>query len=277
MTSMTSCGASFRMIANEQDSLMAPYGIPNSVDTVDVCESWTGADYQYQATAIGSSDEDPVLVDSVQTTTYQNGLVTGYTPAGNPAAPASSVGATAFDFLFADNSTRQASYDYPYYGVSSPDPAACLQPPCPLASRAINPPAVNITTPSMNTALPPFTRHGLTRVGIRALVDNSEELTPSPEGFRRFRTVFRGETITRSIDPRTQLLVAEETSSSTDTMKVVHTWIAVPGGFVRDHSDFVTVELIDGKTLRSRSTISFQKVSVTDPAYALIKGPDLAR
>jgi hypothetical protein len=48
---MTSCGASFRMISSEEDSLMAPYGIPNTVDTVDVCEAWTGSDYAYQATA----------------------------------------------------------------------------------------------------------------------------------------------------------------------------------------------------------------------------------
>ena len=51
MASM-SCAASFRMIAVDSDSLMAPYGLPSVVDTVDVCEAWTGSDYTYQVPTI---------------------------------------------------------------------------------------------------------------------------------------------------------------------------------------------------------------------------------
>ncbi len=121
-----SCGASFRMVSSEQDDLMSQDGVPNTVDTVDVCEQWTGNDYAYQATAVGSSDNVPGFVDSVQTVTYQNGSAAGYTQSANAAAPASPVGSTAFDMLFADDPTRQASYDYPYYGISSPDPSTCV-------------------------------------------------------------------------------------------------------------------------------------------------------
>lgn len=122
----TSCGASFRMISTEEDTLMTPYGIANTVDTVDICETWTGSDYAYQATEVGSSDNIPELPDDIQTSTYENGYVTGYSGSGSPTATASSVGATAFDFLYADDATRQASYDYPYYGVASPDPTVVL-------------------------------------------------------------------------------------------------------------------------------------------------------
>jgi len=260
------------MIANEDDSLMSQYGIPNSVDTVDVCESWSGSDYQYQAVAVGSSDNDPALVDSVQTITYQAGYATGYTPAGNAAAPSTSVGATAFDLLYADNSTRQASYDNPYYGMSSPDPAACLQPPCPLMSR-VAPSRVELNGPSKDLNVGQFTRHGLTRVGIRALLDNAEEIAPSSQGYRRFRSFFRGDTIIRSIDPVTQLLVGEEISSGAGTMRITHQWIAVPGGYVRSRSQYVNDELLDGKKYHSTGTIAFENVSITDPAYPTLIGP----
>lgn len=122
------CGAAFRMITSEQDSLMAPYGIGFTSDTVDVCESWTGSDYTYTATGAGSSDNVPGFASEVQSAEYQSGYITGYASDGSAATQPVSAGGTSFDFLYADDATRQASYDYPYYGVSSPDPSACIVP-----------------------------------------------------------------------------------------------------------------------------------------------------
>ncbi|HST08151.1 MAG TPA: hypothetical protein VLJ83_08255, partial [Gemmatimonadaceae bacterium] len=70
LQSMTSCGASFRVITDETDSLMAAYGIATTSDTVDVCESWTGSDYDYQVSGAGSSDNVPGFADTVQTVAY---------------------------------------------------------------------------------------------------------------------------------------------------------------------------------------------------------------
>ena len=285
---MSSCGASFRMISTEQDDLMTPYGIPNTVDTVDVCEAWTGSDYAYQATAIGSSDNVPGFVDSVQTITYQSGNVTGYTQSANAAAPASPVGASSFDMLYADNSTRQASYDYPYYGISSPDPATCIQPPCPVQSLNTTArltdgtttpgdatTASNAPTPSASgNVVPQFAKHGLLRRGVRALVDDADEIARSKEGYRRFRVVHKGETIVRSIDPKTQLLMAEESDGPADTMFTTHVWTQVAGGYVRNHSDFETVEQVNGKRLRSRTRVAFQKVRISDPAFPALRSID---
>ncbi len=280
VAAITSCGASFRMITEEQDSLMAPYGIPNSVDTVDTCEAWTGSDYQYQATAIGSSDDVQPFVDSVQTTIYQSGYVTGYTPSGSPSAPATSVGSTAFDMLYASSSLRQASYDYPYYGVSSPDPSACLKPPCPIFMRATSDRALPTSSrpASASASAPPaFAKHGLSRLGIRALVDDAEELSPSGNGDRRFRSVGTNETIIRSIDPKTQLLVAEESATSTDTLRTTHFWTAVKGGYVREHSVIQSVEQINGRRIKNQATITFQGVRINDVAFPSLVGPDVSR
>lgn len=149
-----SCDASFRLITAETDSLMTPYGIATSVDTADVCESWTGSDYAYQATRVGSSDDIPGYADTIRTVVYTNGTATGYDANGGVASNSVSTQGNAFDFLYADNATRQASYDYPYYGVASPAPGGCTSPPCPVVSLNIPVPA------SGNTGEYYGTRHG---------------------------------------------------------------------------------------------------------------------
>ena len=270
LASLAGCGASFRMITEDVDSLMTPYGLPASIDTIDVCETWTGNDYSYQGTAVGSSDDVPPFVDSVQTTIYQNGYVTGYTQLGTPAAPATPVGSTEFASINASSALIQASYDYPYYGVSSPAPDACTSPPCPIYQRLSG-------DLSSVAATPQFSRHGLSRHGIRALVDGAEEIAPSQNGNRRFRSFENNATIIRSIDPKTQLLVAEESAAPADSSEATHVWTQVPGGYVREHTDIQSVEHIGGKRIRNRTTIRFQRVQITDPAFGSVVGPDVTK
>ncbi len=275
---MSLCGASFRVISDETDSLMTPYGIGATSDTVDVCESWTGSDYDYQATGAGSSDNLPGFGDTVQTVTYQGGYVTGYTQSGAGASDPSSVGSTSFDFVRADDPTRQASYDDPYYGISSHDPTTCLQAPCPVTATlkaqqtAPRPSGVSAIVPfpvraSAGPADTVFTRHGLSRRGIRALVNGSEEITPSTGGYRRFRTITGNVTLVRSVDRVTQLLMAEESTSPEEIMTVSHKWTKVVGGYILDRSDYVSIETIDGKQVRSFGSIQLKNVRVSDPAY----------
>jgi hypothetical protein len=261
-----SCAVSFRMIATDSDELLAVYGIPATVDTIDVCETWTGSDYVYQATTAGSSDNVPGFADTVRTVTYQSGYVTGQDAADNTSAPASPVGATSFDFLQADAATRQASYDYPYYGISSPDPtpSSCVSPPCPVYSQS----AGASTTNTVQNA-EPFSRHGLRRRGFRALVDSSEELTRSTEGYRRFRTQNGNRTLTRLIDPTTELLVGETDVSPTDSARIRHTWRRAGNGYVRQHSDIESVDLIRGQWMRHQSRVEFKKIRVHDPTFVV--------
>jgi hypothetical protein len=284
LIAMTSCGASFRVISDETDSLMTPYGIGATSDTVDVCESWTGSDYDYQATGAGSSDNLPGFGDTVQTVTYQGGYVTGYTQSGGSASDPSPVGSTSFDFVKADDPTRQASYDDPYYGVSSHDPSTCLQAPCPTtmavkAQQAALPPSGALSpiplrlSASAGLSDTLFTRHGLSRRGVRALVNDSEEITPSAEGYRRFRTITGNVTLVRSIDRVTQLLMAEESTSPEETMTVSHKWTKVVGGYLLDRSDYLSIETIDGKQIRNFGSVQLKNVQVSDPAYPPLSLP----
>lgn len=260
---MVSCNASFRLITTATDSLLAPYGIATSVDTADICESWTGSDYAYQATGVGSSDNIPGYADTVQTVVYQNGAATGYAADGSAATAAVSTQGTSFDFLYADSATRQASYDYPYYGVGSPAPGGCTTPPCPVVERNVPLPARS-GTPGGG---PPLAFHGLSRRGVRALLANAQEIGRSPEGYRRFQTVQNGETHTYRVDPATELIMAEQSAGPTDTTDVRHSWQSVPGGNVRTRSDFATSEVVGGKRVRSFVTLIFQKVRISDPVF----------
>jgi len=273
--SMSSCGASFRAISNETDSLMAAYGIGTTVDTMDVCEMWGGSDYQFQAVAIGSSENLPGFTDTVQTVTYQSGYAAGYTQTGADASGPTSVGATAFDLVRADDETRQASYDDPYYGVSSHDPSTCLQPPC--AAMTVT---TNIQTSDAGKSSAPaqaslyiasdtlFSKYGIVRKGVRALVNDSQELPPSMRGYRRFKSVNGDRTIVRSVDPLTQLLMEEEITLPDEIMRITHTWVKVAGGYIKTRSAYVSAQKISGRTVTSFGSIDFQNVRISDPAYA---------
>lgn len=225
---MVSCNASFRLITTTTDSLLAPYGIATSVDTTDVCESWTGSDYAYQATGVGSSDNVPGYADTVQTVVYQNGAATRYAADGSAVTPAVSTQGSSFDFLYADNATRQASYDYPYYGIGSPAPGGCTKAPCPVVDRNV-PLSARTGSPRSDLGAPVQPYPGLTRRGVRMLLANAREIGRSAEGYRRFESVSSGETHIFSLDPATQLIMAEELAGATDTTEVRHSWQAVAG------------------------------------------------
>lgn len=270
LSGMSSCGASFRMISTDDDSLMAPYDIMRTVDTVDVCEDWTGSDYVYEARMMGSSD-NAEIVDDVQSVSYGSGYITGYNAWGGTTVASVEAGPTSFDFLNASEATRQASYDYPYYGVSSPD-AGCMGCVAPTSRSPVEPGDKSSTQSGVPAVA--FARHGLTRVAVRALVDGAEEIARSKEGLRRFRKTSPDETTIFSVHPQTQLVVAEEIAGRADTMTVRHAWRRVPGGYVRDRSDTEIVERIAGKRIRNRSLLVFQNVRIEDPRYSRLIGPE---
>ncbi len=265
LASMSSCGASFRMITTEDDSLMTEHGLSTAVDTLDICESWTGNDYVYQAVELGSSERIPGFEEDVQTVMYQSGYVNGYAATGELASQPSSVGPTAFDFLYADEPTRQASYDYPYYGVSSPDPSACIT--CLQIQSGNKPETSSAQTDTIG--VPKFKRHGIARLGVRALIDQSEEISPSIEGHRRFKMTTGAKTAVRAIHPLSQLLMSEEFAEPKGTMRVSHAWKRVPGGYVKDRSKYSSTEQIDGREIRGAGEIVFRNVRVADTRFSV--------
>lgn len=229
---------------------MAQYGDPPARDTVSVCQTWTGSDYVTRVDVLGSADWNATATDTVANVQYQSGTVAGYAKDGSPMGTMAS-GPTSFDFMVVDSASRQASIDDPYYALqSSGDGSTCVPNPnqaCPLSSTQSD---------------GKFTKHGLTRRGVRALVDNMAEIGRGTRGERRFRKLRGDEDVILSIDDQTQLLVAEETKAAKHSSKAVHTWVPTAGGFVHERTDIEDTDTIDGKKVTSRAVITFRDVVI---------------
>lgn len=261
------CGATFTMTVVEDDPLMVQYGIPTSTDTVEVCETWTGSDYDVRTRTVGSSENLPDFTDEVQHADYLGGSVTGYDQNGVVTATPSSVGSTAFDFVNADDATQQASYDDPYYGIYSGGGGgggSCVDPndpDCPPAQTS----RTRSASASIAVSARQFPKHGLSRRGVRALVDDADEITPPSPGRRRFRKLRGDEEVLLTLDRTTELLVEEEHRSSRGRMVVKHSWRKTGNGYVREQSDIESTEVIDERTFTSRATLLFSNVRIANP------------
>lgn len=265
----TNCGVSYTLTTYEMDSLMAQYDIPATYDTIAVCETWVGSDYSVRSTFVGSSESAFEQADSEPVVTYASGAVQGLNSNGTLVETANDVGPTSFDFMLADSSTVQASYDDPYYGVYSPggggdgfcaDTTQChatMQGRKPLGAA----PVAGGGLPTVADDTTRYRRHGLHRRGVRAMVDALDEIERSPEGYRRFRKVTPQGVVVLSVDPGTELLVAEEFRGNDGlVMKSRHSWQPVPGGFVKEKTELDDEEVVRGQTYRSHSTITFHDV-----------------
>lgn len=257
-TASDGCGASFTAVTTEQDSVLQAYGYPPTSDTVFVCETWTGSDYAVRTQLVGSSEFQRNVRDTVRTVNYQGGVVTGYDSLGAMTGGGAGllVGTnsptpTVFSFIGADSATVQASYDAPYYAISSPPSGTSIAP-------------VAATSPGHSQSVPPsFARHGLTRRGVRALLDPLLEIDRSAEGNRRFVKTLNGEETIYSVDSASELLVGEETKTANgDRIRTAHTWRRGVSGWVRAKSETVNEELVNGVLFKSYSVTTIANVQI---------------
>jgi hypothetical protein len=272
-----SCGASFRMVTYEEDSLAAQYGMPATQDTVDICETWTGSDYIHSAVTVGSSDNLVSVPDTVQIVTYANGVQSGLDAAGNDVNASQAAGSTLFDYMNADQATIQASYDDPYYGVGSgsntgpfcDDPTYCGG--GTNAKSPSNAPSLSAVSSPQDSAK--FSRHGLKRRGVRALVDDMEEIDPAPDGGRRFRKTRGTDEIILTVAPGTQLLVGEQARHENGTLtEARHTWRQSSTGWVKQRTDVYDDDIVHGHRVQNHAVIQFLNVQF-NPGATLEANP----
>jgi|SRR5689334_18642762 len=263
-----SCGASFRVTSYEEDSLAMSYNIPATQDTVDICETWTGSDYTHSVVIVGSSDNYVTSPDTVQIVTYANGVTSGLDAAGNSVDASQSSGSSLFDFMSADQATVQASYDDPYYGVASgtsagplcDDPTYCGSGGFSVKSAATTPSFSVVASSGDNGK---WKKHGLTRHGVRALVDDMDEIDAAPDGGRRFHKMRGGDEIILTVARATQLLIGEETRFANGAVtKVHHTWRQANGGWVKQRTDVDDVEVANGHRYQNHSVFEFSNVQI---------------
>ena len=259
------CGASFTAVTLDQDSLlMARFGGPPTVDTVTVCETWTGSDYVVTTKVLGSSEMSRGVRDTLRQLTYQSGGITGFdsTGLGITDGPVNvSNGATqptVFSLVGADSATQAASYDAPYYAIYAPaEGTETYYSLAPAASvRMAGSVAVTVDTTKR------YTRHGLSRRGVRALVEDADEIDRGPDGSRRFRKRKGPEETVYLVDPVTELLLGEDSDTPSGRAATRHYWKTVANGFVRDRTETVSVDVIDGRTYRGRLITIYSDVRI---------------
>lgn len=244
------------------------YGVVPDTFVIDVCETWTGSDYDVQTTVRSSNSPELEAADAAPTVVYGNTYVEGY-GSGGQFQDREYVGNSAFDYVNASSAEIQASYDDPYYGVRGSGGAGGGGGGCETGCQLAYPFAVGRGYPSFapNPApLPgPPSRHGVTRRGIRYLVNDLEEVESAPNGNRRFRGR-RGDTaLTLELEKETELLVGEEYASPTVRLRTRHVWARSGDLWFRNRSFYEgEVQGSDGVWRRYRGTVTVTNLTVSD-------------
>jgi len=254
------CAITYYAITQTNEAELAAFGVEPLTDTAQVCETWTGGDYQVEVTQIGSSEPVSDFSENVKTVIYQNGATSAYNASGSLMASQADVGVTSFEFVAATPDETQASYSDPYYGViqnsqnCTPSPGA---PTCPVFLRQLD--------QSQGVAQASLDRP-LSRAVLKHLLKGKQEITPSIEGYRRFHKVeANGDETTISIDPVTELIRRRESKTGKGITRSDLTWTEQRGKFVRDRLDMVSDEVVRGKRMLSRTSVVLRNVQ-WDPA-----------
>lgn len=311
MTS-SSCAVQYRSIINVVDTDLDSAGIPPQTDTSDVCEAWTGSDYQVQERLIGETMSEGDEPDTSRIVEYINGQVTGYTASGVPTSdPAAVPGGTLADLVSATSDEREAVADDPYYGIlasgstcidtTAPgcDPGGgggsgggtcdnydaygnCCPPQqiiCDGSGGGFSVQAapyvaarqpVRQAHPSLASAPSDskYTRHGLTRRGVRALLDTYDGAGTSPQGLLRFRKNAGGGEVTIDVEPRTQLIAHQEFHGPDRETKIHYQWSRVRGTptYVRSRM-IVETTMVENGAIKRRGAVTMMINNVRwDPA-----------
>lgn len=255
------CGVSYTLITKMTDSAALSYGAPAQTDTAQVCETWTGSDYQVQITQTGSSEPVSEYSEDVKTVVYSSGQTTPYAADGAAMESASGVGTTAFDFGQATAAEQQASYNDPYYGVTQGSTlAGCPGNPTAIVCDGTTP----ATAQQRSSGVPSVLReHNLRRRALRALMSDKDEIAPSAEGYRRFRSVAGEQETIIGIDPVTELIRTQDTNGPDGHTQAKLFWRLENGGYVRHRMEIDSDEVISGKTVRTSAVVSLANVLVT--------------
>lgn len=241
------CGVTYTVITQTNDAELTEYDVEPLTDTASVCQTWTGSDYNVEVTQTGSSEPASDFSEDIKTAIYQSGTTSAYDAYGSYAESQPDVGPTGFEFVAATAEEKQASYNDPYYGVMASSDPACAVPPCALQSSAPGAASAGVAP--------------LRRPALKALLKGKTEVGLSAEGFRRFhQSSPNGEEVTISVDPLTELIRRQEIRNARGRIVAELNWSRVREKYVRDRMDIVSEEVVNGRTLVSRTTVLLRDV-----------------
>lgn len=275
-TVFTDCGASMRLITWEEDDELNPkYGWAPQTDTVDVCETWTGSDYRFAIQTVGTSENFGGAYSLARDASYEYGYTT-VTEQGSPRQTFQDE-ATLFESVGAEPYQVQASYDDPYYAIRSaggyvgdgggdpggdPGDGDLCPPDCG------DPDEMSIVGGTNQGAVQEkadgkFKRHGLQRKGIRAFVEEFDEVARTKEGRRRFEKKDKHGKHAIEIEPNTQLIVGEELDAKDVKISARHSWRRRNGAWIREETSTDSWNA-NGKYV-GRSRVQYTNVRINTP------------
>ena len=277
------CTAQYTVITADADSLMTGFGAGIVVDTTDVCQSWNGTDYSIRVTEIGSSErQDVVGSDSVVGGEWHEGVARALDANGNDITAPNVAGGTIFDALEADASTRAAVADDPYFELASlgdcvadnGEFADCSPDVCQPQIECF-PSGGSLT--ALSTSLPTsgqaraaiqaddekFKKHKVKRHGVRAVLEEFDEVPSDHPNQRRFRKVTAAGEERIVVDKRSQLMLMHEVDDKEGKLRVSHHWRRVRGGFVKSATrEEFEEQRPSGRRLRSAALTTFVNVRI---------------
>lgn len=112
------CGAAYTLVEFEEDSVLQAQGLPREVDTLSVCQTWTGNDYDLHVARVGNAMDTTLAAPAdVPTTVHHvNGVMTFANSDGSPAEGTIQSG-SVLSFINADEALVEATMADPYFNV----------------------------------------------------------------------------------------------------------------------------------------------------------------
>lgn len=252
-TTGANCGVEYLAIVQYHDDVTASVGLPPTTDTLRVCQTWVGNDFVTHETQLGRAHPAWYGGDPLRVVTYGGGVINGYGADGGSVGAPAVLSGTMLDALQVDAATRAALADDPYFYLYAPDPG-CADPTAIVCSRVTRADSLG-GGPSATRDVAqgaPNRRHGLTRRGVRALVEQAAEVDAGADaGTRKFRRTRGREQVEFLVDRRTGLLVGEEVRGPDGRRSTRNRWRQVGNAFVREMS---TTEIVEGAPGREQRT-----------------------
>ena len=269
--SLTTCDATVTLITEEYDPTEATYGWNPQSDTIDVCAAWTGSDYRARFRTLGTTERHYGPYDMTRNVEYE--WSTMRIQSGTSTVYSDPVSGGLVDAYNADAGTRAAIADDPWYALRSMGGTVhggC----CALVAGNVSTITSQEDSGRADVSRAPatyapirdgrFTRHGLSRRGIRALVEAAAEVSPPGAARRRFRWNDATGDHVRVIDRKSELLVGEESVDDEVKLVATHDWQPTASGYLRSRT-VMEVRALRGNALLARSEVRFKDVQIREP------------
>lgn len=295
---LANCAVAYEIVSLDEDSEEQEMGIPPQLDSLSVCQTWTGSDYEVRIAQVGSYDALLAPGADVPTAVQHAAGTLTFDPAPGVEAPSTVQSGTVLSFLKADAALVAAVQSDPYFNVLAPgecdggdatsglcapaDSSTPPEPPCepvlvgghyilcdgePMGQQldltGAAPAGSAVRAALVQGLGRQRGRHGIRRPGVRELVEDAIEVERRGRRHRRFRRVEGDNTITLTVDEPTGLLIEQAENAPGRSVRTVNRWRKVIGGYALAETEYVAEDRdANGRNISSRGRSELRNIRV---------------